>query len=147
MFFSEEEGIEVILSVRELSKSMFDITNKDCERIGITVAQAWVLGLISSSPGLSLDQVAEQLFSAKSTMSGIVDRLVKSELLLRERSPKDRRAYTLKVTPLGDAKLQELIQHPDSEFFLRMNRVLAEHREQIKQMLITHQLIINAMRE
>src|SRR5262245_29187335 len=75
-------------------------TSKRMERVfGITGPQRLVLRVVSQFPGLSPSQLAQIVRLHPSTITGIVQRLVSSGLLARDRHPGDSRRAQLRLKP------------------------------------------------
>lgn len=66
--------------------------------IGLTHAQAFVLNHLLHSDGLTQVQLAERMSIGTVTVSGLVDRLEKRDLVQRKVNPKDRRANQVWLT-------------------------------------------------
>jgi MarR family transcriptional regulator, organic hydroperoxide resistance regulator len=64
--------------------------------LGITGPQRLVLRIVSQRPGLSPGEVARSVHLHPSTITGILQRLVKKGLLRRERDSKDHRRIRLR---------------------------------------------------
>ncbi|MDG0812396.1 MarR family winged helix-turn-helix transcriptional regulator [Cohnella rhizosphaerae] len=73
------------------------------QHLGVTPIQLLVLKTLRSKPQMSLSELAECLFVGPSTASGIVERMVKANLVSRERPENDRRSISLRLTPEGEA--------------------------------------------
>jgi DNA-binding MarR family transcriptional regulator len=69
--------------------------------IGLTGPQRTVLRLVSLTPGISSGQLAELLHLHPSTLTGVLERLVRRGLLERKRDPFDARRALLRVTAAG----------------------------------------------
>jgi MarR family transcriptional regulator, organic hydroperoxide resistance regulator len=65
--------------------------------LGVTGPQRLVLRIVGQSPGLSAGELARTLRLHPSTMTGIVQRLVRKGLLAREEDPSDSRRVRLRV--------------------------------------------------
>ena len=75
-------------------------TSKRMEaRIGITGPQRLVLKIVEQHPGISAREVAEVVRLHPSTITGILQRLIKKRLLLRGQDPIDTRRVRLRVLP------------------------------------------------
>ncbi|MBC7342089.1 MAG: MarR family transcriptional regulator [Clostridia bacterium] len=85
---------ELLQRIRQLSR---DILAVYLDPYGLTVPQFMVLGELVQDPGLTLSQLASRLGMARSTISGIVDRLEAQGLLTRERDSQDRRTIHLEL--------------------------------------------------
>ena len=65
--------------------------------LGVTGPQRLVLRIVSERPGLSAGELALMVHLHPSTITGIVQRLVRNGLLQRTRDPHDRRRIRLRV--------------------------------------------------
>ncbi|HEX6536648.1 MAG TPA: MarR family transcriptional regulator [Gemmatimonadaceae bacterium] len=70
-------------------------------RLGISGAQLFVLHTLSEAPAESLNDLAARTFTHQSSVSVVVDRLVRRKLVSRTRSPEDGRRVVLELTPAG----------------------------------------------
>jgi DNA-binding MarR family transcriptional regulator len=75
--------------------------------LGVTGPQRTVLRLVALTPGISSGELAELLHLHPSTLTGVLERLVRRGLLERKRDPFDARRALLRVTAGG----QRLLQH------------------------------------
>jgi DNA-binding MarR family transcriptional regulator len=120
---------------RELNRRVFQLLTLDADRVGITAQQLMVLSEVRNNPAGGLEQLSEHVRLSASTVSGIVDRLVKLDLLNRERSARDRRHLELHLSPSGLEKLQEAF-HPEKSILLqRMAYALQMPQEDLETML------------
>lgn len=81
---------------------------KETVQFGVTARQATLLWLVKRSPGLTLKALAEQEAISAPSLSGHVDRLERSGLLVRVRSTVDRRRVGLELTPEGERLLRSI---------------------------------------
>ncbi|WP_018924634.1 MarR family transcriptional regulator [Salsuginibacillus kocurii] len=107
---NHDEIFRVLSSFKEVNKSLFHILQDEAGKLGITGLQVLVLKVLVDKPHLTLAELAEQLHSSTSTMSGVVDRLVKNGYVRRERSESDRRSLMLSLTQAGIEKEAETYQ-------------------------------------
>ena len=68
---------------------------------GLTGPQVTVLKLLDAVGDLSLSELSERIKARNSTITGIVDRMQRDELVLRRRSQRDRRVIEIVLTPEG----------------------------------------------
>ncbi|MGI6037063.1 MAG: MarR family winged helix-turn-helix transcriptional regulator [Limnochordia bacterium] len=83
----------------------------------LSKTDALALLLLSRLGEASMSELAAGLGAPLSTMTGVVDRLVKGGLIIKERSPKDRRAFRLTPSSKGEetarilqAQIKEIFQ-------------------------------------
>lgn len=81
---------------------------RETEALGVTAQQATLLAVISSSPGLSLRELADREGISAPSLSGHVDRLEAAHLIRRIRSTDDRRRVGLELTREGRAVLRRV---------------------------------------
>ena len=81
---------------------------RETEQFGITGRQATLLWLVKGSPGLTLRALAEMEGISPPALSGHIDRLERSGLLVRVRSTEDRRRVGLELTSEGERLLRSV---------------------------------------
>ena len=76
---------------------------KEC---GVNGAHLWALWEIGKARGMRVTELSAALAMHQSTASNLLDKLVKSKLVTRNRLPEDQRVVTLALTPKGAAMLK-----------------------------------------
>src|SRR5690348_14960146 len=76
----------------------------DCDRhffaeFGLSTRQFWALTHLDEQQGCSMVDLSRVLFTDKSNVTGIVDRLERLNLVIRTSAPHDRRVILIKLTP------------------------------------------------
>ncbi|RNL86969.1 MarR family winged helix-turn-helix transcriptional regulator [Halostreptopolyspora alba] len=71
------------------------------EPLGIDVKQHAVLTVLADEGPMTQQELGQRLGIDRTTIVAVVDGLDRAELLERRRSPIDRRAYLLTLTPAG----------------------------------------------
>jgi DNA-binding MarR family transcriptional regulator len=74
----------------------------------LTPVQYAALAAISANPGLDQVTLAGIIAYDRTTITGVVDRLVQKGLVVRRASPRDRRARTLQITDVGVTTLRAI---------------------------------------
>lgn len=75
-------------------------------RMGVTGAQLFVLQTLAEAPVSSLNVLATRTFTHQSSVSVVVDRLVRRRLVLKRRAASDGRRVELKLTAQGRALIR-----------------------------------------
>lgn len=78
--------------------------------MGLTTAQLRVLFLVREAPGVTAGELAQKLAVTPPTISGIVDRLVRLDLIRREDDESDRRLVRNMLTDQGEKSCKRLEQ-------------------------------------
>ncbi|MSP25838.1 MAG: MarR family transcriptional regulator [Myxococcales bacterium] len=92
------------------------VTKERAREFGITGPQLTVVKMLEQLGSLSLSSLSEQLRAQNSTVTGIVDRMLREELVVRERSEDDRRIVLIRLSEKG-TKLAQQIQIEPMEIF------------------------------
>jgi len=83
------------------------VSARTAERaLGVSGAQLFVLHSLAEAPAASLNDLAERTFTHQSSVSVVVERLVRRRLVSRTRSAEDGRRIVLSLTPAGRRALE-----------------------------------------
>ncbi|MBU3190251.1 MarR family transcriptional regulator [Clostridium bowmanii] len=93
------ESIEVARLFQEVMQLFKHSMNKLLEETGMSAPQGMVLGLLSKKKKIKITELSHQLCLSNSTVSGIVDRLEKQKMVVRERSLDDKRVVYVSIAP------------------------------------------------
>ena len=77
----------------------------------ITLPRFDLMSQLERSPqGLKMGELSKRMMVTGGNVTGITDQLVAEGLVLREDSPKDRRAYIVKLTPEGRRSFRRMAE-------------------------------------
>jgi len=88
------------------------ITKDLARRADLTGPQLTVVKLLESIGDLSLSELSEKIRAQNSTVTGIIDRMERENLVTRERSKEDRRVVYIRLTPKGKELAREIPVEP-----------------------------------
>ncbi len=98
-----------LLLQMKLTKNIIETkTNKYLKSYNISHEQAMLLKTVYEVPGLSQTQIAAHLHKDKTTITRMIDTLVKKGKLKREISSEDRRVFQIYVTDETKKGVEEL---------------------------------------
>lgn len=132
---------EVIFSFREVQRKTHHVLAEEAANREITTTQLLAIRELQRESELTLGELAERMKLGKSTVSGIVDRLVKAGFLKRTRNENNRRALSLELTEKGATKAAETYH----VFFNHLEPILEIGEDRLKEMLKMHQEIITIL--
>lgn len=92
------------------------VTKQQARELGITGPQVSALKILEAVGDLSLTELSERMSARNSTITGIVDRMERDGLVVRERSQNDRRVVLIRATEKGQ-KLARGLPAPAVEVF------------------------------
>lgn len=96
---------QVLVAIRKIIQRI-DINSRSLvKRVGLTGPQLIILQAVTRSEPVAIGEVAKAISLSQATVTGIVERLEKRNLVMRERSLEDRRKVMVKATDEGRALL------------------------------------------
>ena len=109
--------------------------------LGLTMTQLRVLFMLRAEGGLSAGALAERLSVTPSTLTRIMDRLVRNDLVRREVDDDDRRLVRHHLTPTGLRTVEELERTGKA----RMNQVFGRlSRDQLERLVLALRDLVSA---
>src|SRR5258708_8651420 len=110
---------EIIIKHMEAIRSILDMAEEqDIASSGRTLPQIAVLRQLTVEDGLSLKELSERLGLAHSTVSGIVDRLERRDLLHRRPDANDKRFTRIYTDP-------KVTEYVNTTYYSRRSELLA----------------------
>ena len=117
--------LEVLTSLRRVIRAT-DLHSRHLSKTtGVTAPQILILQAINSTKGVTLSEIAHSVSLSQATVSSILDRLEKRELITRERSTVDKRRVHAYLTEYGRQVLRDA-PLPLQEQFTRQFSALEE---------------------
>jgi len=108
------------ISMRCLSKNLIEFydklaswENETVRDSGITLQQMHTLDVIGSNKGIRMKEITEKLGIVTGTLTVMIDRLTKLELVERVVNAKDKRSFYIELTEKGSKLYQEHAHHHD----------------------------------
>lgn len=102
---SHDEGAVAasVDSIRRIVHALRRSARRAEARAGVTGAQLFVLQTLAEQPAGSLNELADRTLTHQSTVSVVVDRLVRRGLVLKRRAGADARRIELRLSARGRA--------------------------------------------
>ena len=104
-------------------------------KLGISLAQLFVLQQLADKPAESLNELAERTATHQSSVSVVVRRLVDRGLVTRVASEADRRRVHIALTPAGAAMLRGAPPTVQSDLMHGMSRMTPDQRATLAELL------------
>jgi MarR family transcriptional regulator, organic hydroperoxide resistance regulator len=109
------------------------ITKELARRADLTGPQLTVVKMLEQIGDLSLSELSERIRAQNSTVTGIIDRMEREGLVVRERSKEDRRVVYIRLTPKGRRLAEDIPVEPMEIFRSALETLTAsETRELVK---------------
>ena len=97
----------VMIAIRKIIQAIDLNSKKLVKRVGLTGPQLVILQEISSCEEMTAGEIARAVSLSQSTVTGILDRLQKRQLIRRRRSVGDKRRIMVGITDSGERILEE----------------------------------------
>ncbi len=95
--------------VNMTANAMKNRFNSFLKPYGLTSEQYVIMKSVEENPDISPTQLAEITFKDKTTITRMIDTLVKNEMLLRIPKPDDRRAYQIGWSKKGEKTMHTIL--------------------------------------
>ncbi len=113
---------ETLLQLLRTSETIWNASRLFFARWELSPSQFNILNLLGGHPeGLNQTGLSQALITHRSNVTGLVDRLEKRGLLVRQAVPGDRRAYNVQLTKAGARLVAEILP----EYHARAEEALA----------------------
>lgn len=119
------QQIAVAVFLAEVGEAGFDLTP----------VQYAALATIKANPGLDQITLAGLIAYDRTTITGVVDRLVQKGLAERRASSRDRRARELEITDAGRRTLRKITPAVDSAQQIMLRGLSAKESEELMRLL------------
>jgi DNA-binding MarR family transcriptional regulator len=113
----------VVVALRRIIRAIDLRSRSLVTRYGLTGPQLTVLKELSAHSGVSVGELTRAIHLSQATVTGILDRLEKRELVRRERSAQDKRCVQVWLTEGGQQMLTDappLLQEEFAEEFSKL---------------------------
>jgi MarR family transcriptional regulator, lower aerobic nicotinate degradation pathway regulator len=105
--FDIEKSVGFLIA--KVYQRLFSCFRTRLEPYGITPPQFALLAFLWKQDGLSQAELSEKTEVDRTTLSGLIDRLQKLDLVERRRHPADRRVWLVHLTPAGRQLEEKLV--------------------------------------
>ena len=102
------DSVCILLAKAEQKHFQFTKKMQDERRLGITPGQMIVLYTLYKKDGASITDLSKRCYLDNSTLTGLMDRLERLQLVSRVDVPGDRRAFSIFLTPQALAMREQV---------------------------------------
>lgn len=133
----------VVYLFKSIQKIYKDQLYKKSRQFGLTGPQIGLIIGLHKNPYSTLNDMSEWLGLSKSTVSGIVDRLVRQGIVIREVPEDNRRIVQLSISP--EFQKNNILKGFMNEFFINVFKDISE--EDLEKITIGLELLYNIVKE
>lgn len=124
-------------AIRSIVRALRLNTRSIEAKLGISLAQLFVLQQLAEKPADSLNELADRTATHQSSVSVVVRRLVDRGLVTRVSASTDRRRVQIALTPAGRALLRDAPPTVQNDLMQGMSRMTPEQRSSVAELLET----------
>lgn len=128
---------------RRFRKITQNLASQVADKYHITYTQMLTLEILNNHPDMDLKELADNLHLAKSSVSGIVERLLTTALIAKHKQLADQRKLVIYLTPTG----QTLATRIHDEFYACLAPILNLSKTELQQFSHLNEKIIHNLEE
>lgn len=95
------KDLKTIVSLFRATDAFSKAIQKDVKQYGLNVTEFGILEALYHKGKMNIKSLLEKVLITNSTMSYVIEQLIKKELVIKERSKNDRRSFELVLTDKG----------------------------------------------
>ena len=126
---------EILRALRRISRAIDLHSRHLAGTFGLTGPQLVCLRAVGQHGEATPSELAKEISLSQATITGIVDRLSARQLVTRERTSKDRRRVTVKLTEAGSALIEQAPSPLQERFVSRLQALGASDQRRILESL------------
>ena len=139
---AEQISLQIIMRLRQIMREMSKHSKLILDSYKISTPQLICLNEVCQHGPISIGALTKIVFLNNSTVTGIVDRLEKRELVKRVRVSKDRRQVHVEITDQGIAFINEAPKPIQDQF---MDRLLTLDEDKIALILWSLEMLVDML--
>lgn len=125
------ESMQVIRTLKQIMVSMKKSLEGQYKDMNITGPQGMVVGTLAHCGEMKISDLSERLQLSNSTVSGILDRLEKQNLIERVRSKEDRRVVYIRLTSEIKKIAEQRFKDIEKNIEIKMSKATPEEIDKI----------------
>ena len=118
--FPDPHFLQILRPLVEAYQAFLQVSDRHIASLGLTRGQFDVIVTLGETEGLRCTDIANETLVTKGTLTGVLTRLEKKNLVLRTKNPLDRRGQIIRLTPEGEALYEKVfprhIRHLEQYF-------------------------------
>jgi DNA-binding MarR family transcriptional regulator len=137
-------AFDILRAIRRILRRVAEHSRAISREGGLTLPQLLALKALGEREGddVTLGTLSDAINLSAATTSGIVDRLVRADLVRRERGEIDRRRVRLSLTDSGRERLDRLPTPLQDRFLARLAQLSPDQADELRRAL---ELIVTMM--
>ena len=126
---------DILRSLRRISRAIDLHSRFLASTFGLTGPQLVCLRALGQRGLATPSELAKEISLSQATITGIIDRLASRQLVTRERTSRDRRLVTVRLTEAGQALIEQAPSPLQERFLERLQALSDEEQRNIRESL------------
>ncbi|MEC4683609.1 MAG: MarR family transcriptional regulator [Nitrospirota bacterium] len=118
--------LKILRPLVEAYQAFLQVSDRHIAKMGLTRGQFDVIVTLGRTNGLRCTDLARETLVTKGTLTGVLTRLEKKNLIYRTQNPNDRRGQIIRLTREGDSLFEKVFPTHISHLETYFNRALSE---------------------
>ena len=108
--------LRIVISMARSYNLLFSTIEKNVQEYGLNLSEFGVLEMLWHKGDQSIQKIAEKILVTSGTITYVIDKLQKNNLVIRKQCEKDKRMYYVSLTEKGEKLISEIF--PKHKLFL-----------------------------
>ena len=126
-----DRGYEVIKRIKRMKQMMHENMENMFKSVNLTAPQGMVVGTLFKNGPMKIGDISQSMDLSMSTISGIIDRLEKNDIVIREKSTEDKRVILVDLTPNFKTSSKEIFKKMEFDWGEKIKNATEEEIETI----------------
>ncbi len=105
---SENLSLKTFVITMKASKALEEVTKQDIKKHGMRASDFAILETLYHKGRQTIREISESVLISTGSITYVIDKLEKKELLIRTNCPDDRRAVYLEITDRGKQTMDDI---------------------------------------
>lgn len=130
-----KKSLKVFIALSRAYRSVMDIANKSIQENGLNPTEFAVLELLYHKGTQPLQQIGEKILIASGSITYVVDKLEKKELVQRKNCPNDRRVIYAHLTEKGTQLISDIFPNHERVIHDSLRMLTGQEKDDLLQLL------------
>jgi MarR family 2-MHQ and catechol resistance regulon transcriptional repressor len=126
-----ELSLKVFIALSRVQRFLMDISNKSAQSYGLNPTEFAVLELLYHKGNQPLQQIGEKILIASGSITYVVDKLEKKELVVRKPCPRDRRVIFAELTVQGHKLMGEIFPNHEQKLHEALSMLMSDEKQEL----------------
>ncbi|MCP8968522.1 MarR family winged helix-turn-helix transcriptional regulator [Ectobacillus ponti] len=128
-------SLKVVIALSRAYRRVMDISNESVQGYGLNPTEFGVLELLFHKGEQPLQQIGEKILLASGSITYVIDKLEKKQLVVRKPCQRDRRVIFASLTASGQELMETIFPQHEELLHTSLDMLSQEEKEELLQLL------------